>query len=66
MRVLAIALVVLGLIGVVYGGITWTQRDTVIDAGPIQVTKEKSQSLPLPPIAGAAMLVAGAVLLLKT
>ena len=65
MKALGIVLVVIGLIGVIYGGISWTTRDTVVDAGPIEITKNKTESLPLPPIAGAICLVAGAVLLLR-
>jgi len=65
MKILGIVLVVLGLIAILYGGISWTHRDTVVDAGPIQITKDKKETLPLSPIAGGVMLVAGAVLLLK-
>jgi hypothetical protein len=65
MKILGIVLVVVGLIAVLYGGISWTHRDTVVDAGPIQITKDKKETLPLSPIAGGVLLVAGAVLLLK-
>ena len=65
MKALGIVLVVIGLIGVIYGGISWTTRDTVVDAGTIEITKNETESLPLPPIAGAICLVAGAVLLLR-
>ena len=65
MKILGIVLVVLGLIAILYGGISWTHRDTVVDAGPIQITKDKKETLPLSPIAGGVLLVAGAVLLLK-
>ena len=65
MKILGIVLVVVGLIAVLYGGISWTHRDTVVDAGPIQITKDKKETLPMSPIAGGVMLVAGAVLLLK-
>jgi hypothetical protein len=65
MKILGIVLVVLGLIAILYGGISWTHRDTVVDAGPIQITKDKKETLPMSPIAGGVMLVAGAVLLLK-
>jgi len=65
MKILGIVLVVLGLIAILYGGISWTHRDTVVDAGPIQITKDKKETVPMSPIAGGIMLVAGAVLLLK-
>lgn len=65
MKVLGAVLVVAGLIGLLYGGISWTRKDTVIDAGPIEVTTDKRESLALPPLAGAALLIGGIVLLAK-
>jgi hypothetical protein len=65
MKVLGGILVVLGLIAVLYGGISWTHKDKVIDAGPIEVTADKKEHIPMSPIAGGVMLVAGVVLLLK-
>ena len=65
MKGLGIALIVIGLIGVIYGGISWTTREKVLDAGPIEITKNETESLPLPPIVGAVCLVAGALLLMR-
>jgi hypothetical protein len=65
MKVLGGILVVIGLVALLYGGISWTHRDKVLDAGPIQVTTEKKERLPISPIAGGVMLVAGVALLLK-
>ncbi len=65
MKPLGILLIVLGLVGLVYGGLSWTRKDTIVDAGPIQISTDKRESLPIPPIAGAAALVAGVVLLMK-
>ncbi len=44
------------------GGVSWTRRDKVVDIGPVQVTTDKRESVPLPPVAGGLCLVAGAVL----
>lgn len=65
MKALGIILIVLGVIGIAYGGMSWTYRDKVVDAGPIEITREKTKTLPLPPIAGAILLVAGVVVLVK-
>ena len=65
MKALGIALIVLGVLALAYGGFSFTRKDTVVDAGPIQITKDKTESVPLPPIAGGLMLVAGLVLVLK-
>jgi len=62
MKVLGILLIAVGLVGVIYGGISWTSREKVVDLGPLQVSQEKQQSLPVPPIAGAACLIAGTAL----
>ena len=65
MKALGVLLVVAGLLGLLYGGISWTRKDTVIDAGPIEVTTDKRESVALPPLAGAALLIGGIVLLAK-
>jgi hypothetical protein len=65
MKALGIVLVVLGIVGLVYGGISWTERETIVDAGPIEITADKRESIALPPIAGGLLVVAGAVLLFK-
>ena len=65
MKAIGIVLVVLGLIGLLIGGVTWTDRDTVVDVGPLEITTEERERLPIPPIAGGVLLVAGVVLLLK-
>jgi len=63
MRLIGIVLVVLGVIGLAYGGVSWTTREKVVDMGPVQVSRDKTQSLPLPPIAGGICLLAGVVVL---
>lgn len=65
MKILGAILIVLGLIGLLYGGISYTKREKVIDAGPIQVSADEKKTIPLPPIAGALALVAGVVLVLR-
>ena len=65
MKILGGILVVVGLVALLYGGISWTRRDKVLDAGPIEITTEKRESLPISPIAGGVILIAGVVLLLK-
>lgn len=65
MRAIAIVLIVLGLIGLLWGGLSWTRQDTVLDAGPIEITADKRETLPIPPLAGAVCLVVGAAMLMK-
>ena len=62
-KTLGIILIILGLFGLVWGGITYTTRETVVDIGPIHATRDKTHNIPLPPIAGTVALIGGVVLL---
>jgi len=58
-----IILIVIGIVAIAYQGITYTTREKVVDIGPIQMTAEKTKTLPLPPIVGGIALAGGIVLL---
>ncbi len=60
----AIALIVLGVAGLAYGGISFTHQKKDVDIGAIQISHEKTDTLPVPPIAGGLCLVAGVALLI--
>jgi hypothetical protein len=66
MKMLGIVLIVLGIVGVLYGGFTWTTKDKVVELGTVEVTKDKTHSVPLPPIAGAVSLIAGTALVVMS
>jgi hypothetical protein len=66
MKILGVLLIALGLVGLIYGGVTWTRREKVLDIGPVQVTRDHEKSLPMPPIVGGICLVAGVVLVVKS
>lgn len=61
--VIGIILIVVGIAALAYQGITYTTREKVVDLGPIQVTSDKTRTLPLPPIVGGIALVGGIVVL---
>jgi uncharacterized membrane protein len=61
--VIGIILIVVGIAALAYQGITYTTREKVVDLGPIQVTADKTRTLPLPPIVGGIALVGGIVVL---
>ena len=65
LKAAGILLVVLGIVALAYGGITYTTRDEVVDIGPLEVTKESQETVPLPPLLGAVSLIGGVVLLLS-
>lgn len=62
MRIVAMAVIVLGVIALLYGGITYTRREKVLDIGPIEATTKTRETIPLPPVLGAAAIVGGIAL----
>ena len=54
-----IALILLSIVGLSYNQITYTSKEKILEIGPIQATAEKEKSLPLPPLLGGLVLVAG-------
>ena len=63
MKVAGVALVVLGILSLVYGGISYNRQRTVLDVGPFKATATEQKTIPLSPIVGGIALVAGIVLL---
>ena len=64
MKVVGIVLIVLGVLALVYQGITYTTREKIIDLGPLKAEVEKEKTIPLPPILGVVAIAGGVVLLL--
>jgi hypothetical protein len=58
-----VLLVLLGVAALVYHGVTYTTRETVLDLGPIQATKETTKTMPFPPLLGGMALLGGAFLI---
>jgi hypothetical protein len=52
-------LIVLGLVALVYQGVTYTTRETVIDIGPLHATADRERTVPLPPVLGIVAVAAG-------
>ena len=63
-RIAGVILTIAGLVALLWGGLFWTDRDTVIDAGPLEVQTSERKGVAVPPVVGGIMLIAGIVLLL--
>ena len=61
--IVGILLIVIGVIGLAYGGFSYTKQKTVIDIGPIKATADERKTIPVPPILGGLALVGGIVML---
>lgn len=63
-QIAAILLIVVGLISLVLGGISWTREETVLDIGPLKATTQERKTVPVPPVIGGLLLAGGVALLL--
>ena len=62
-RIVGLLLVVVGIVALVWGGVFWTDRNTVLDAGPVEITTADREAVAVPPIVGAIAIVGGILLL---
>jgi uncharacterized membrane protein len=62
--IIGIALIILGIVALAYRGITYTQREKIVDIGPLQATADREKTIPLPPILGGLSLLGGIVLVI--
>lgn len=63
MKVIGIVLVVLGLLGLLYGGFSYTKDSHDIKLGPIELSVKEKQSVNVPVWAGVGAIIVGAALL---
>ncbi len=62
-RILGLVLVIIGIVALLWGGVFWKDRDTVFQAGPLEVATEENKGVSVPPLAAGACIVVGIVLL---
>jgi hypothetical protein len=61
-----ILLIIAGVIGLIWGGITYTKNRETVGIGPLEVTATEKETIPIGPIAGGIMLIAGVALVIGT
>jgi hypothetical protein len=57
--IIGFLLIILGIIGFATGGISFTHQKKDVDLGPVQVSHETKDTLPISPILSTVALVAG-------
>jgi protein-S-isoprenylcysteine O-methyltransferase Ste14 len=58
-KTFGILLIVVGLIMLVWSGFTYTKKEKVVDAGPIQISADKQKTVNWPPYVGGIAVIAG-------
>jgi hypothetical protein len=64
LTLIGIILIVLGTVGLIYGGITYTSKKNVVDIGDLKIQVDQKEHIPLSPIFGAAAVAVGVVLVI--
>ena len=62
-KIVAAALIVAGVLGLMYGGFSYTKNTTAVKLGPIEVAVKETETINVPTWAGIAAIVAGGLLL---
>ncbi len=62
-KLVAIALIVVGVLGLAYGGFSYTKDTTVVKLGPIEISAKEKQTVNVPVWAGIGAIVVGGLLL---
>src|ERR1041385_5677306 len=63
-RTIGIVLIIVGVVMLIWTGFTYTKKEKVIDAGPIQVSADRQHTVNWPPYAGGLLVIGGIVLML--
>ena len=61
--ILGIALIVLGAVGLTFGGVTYNDKDTT-EIGPIDITVTEKERVNIPPALAIASLIGGGLLVM--
>lgn len=62
-RLIAIVLIVAGVLGLVYGGFSYTKDRTAVKVGPIELSVKEKETVNVPMWAGIGAIVIGGLLL---
>ncbi|MDP1554947.1 MAG: LPXTG cell wall anchor domain-containing protein [Hyphomonas sp.] len=63
-RIAAIALIVAGILALVYGGFSFTKETHEANIGPVEISVDEKQNVNIPVWAGVGAIVIGGALLL--
>ncbi|ASU32901.1 hypothetical protein [Mucilaginibacter xinganensis] len=60
-RTIGIVLIVIGAAMLIWTGFTYTKKEKVVDAGPLQISVDKQKSVNWPPYLGGILVIGGIV-----
>jgi uncharacterized membrane protein YidH (DUF202 family) len=64
MKIIGVILIILGILMFVFGNVTFTKKEKVVDVGPVEINKKEKKTIAWPNYAGGVAVAAGVVILL--
>jgi uncharacterized membrane protein YidH (DUF202 family) len=62
-KLVGVVLIVAGVLGLAYGGFSYTKDTTVVKLGPLEISAKEKETINIPLWAGIGAVVAGALVL---
>jgi protein-S-isoprenylcysteine O-methyltransferase Ste14 len=66
MKIIAIVLLIIGAAMLIWTGFTYTKKEKIVDAGPIQISADRQKTVNWPPYAGGILFIGGIILLVTS
>ena len=63
LKTIGVLMLVVGVVMLIWTGFSYTKREKVIEAGPLQVSADRQKTVSWPPYAGGLLVVGGVVVL---
>ena len=57
--IIGILLIVLAIIGFATGGFSFTHKEKAVDLGPVEISRDKKETVPISPILSTVALLGG-------
>ena len=61
-RTVGIVIIILGVIMLVWTGFTYTKKEKIVDAGPLEISADREKSVNWSPYVGGILLLGGIVI----
>jgi len=62
-RTIGIVLIIIGAAMLIWTGFSYTKKEKVVDAGPLQISVNKQKTVNWPPYLGGILLIGGIVIM---
>ncbi|OWK69285.1 hypothetical protein [Pedobacter sp. AJM] len=65
-RTVGLILIIAGIAMLIWTGFSYTKKEKIVDAGPIQISADRQKSVNWPPYAGGIILVTGVIVFIAS